>query len=94
MQMDRAAFEAALQREGREIVTVTMQPNQVKPEHAHDFDARLMVVAGEMTVDFSGRRHTYSVGDAFSVPLGHRHAEHAGPAGATYIAGRLKPATA
>ncbi|HUB43849.1 MAG TPA: cupin domain-containing protein [Acetobacteraceae bacterium] len=92
--MDRTAFEAELQREGREIVSVTMQPNQVKADHAHDFDARLMVVAGEMTVDFGDRRETYATGDTFAVPLGHRHAEHAGPAGATYIAGRLKAATA
>ena len=53
--MDRTAFEAELQREGRQVVTVTMQPNQVNPEHAHDFEARLMVVAGAMTVDYGDR---------------------------------------
>jgi len=90
--MDRTAFEAELQHKGREVVTVTMQPNQVKAEHAHDFDARLMVIAGDMTVDFGDCRQTYTTGETFSVPLGHRHAEHAGPAGATYIAGRLMPA--
>lgn len=90
--MDRTAFEAELQREGRQVVTVSMQPNQVNPEHAHDFEARLMVVAGAMTVDYGDRRTTYNEGDTFMVPLGHRHSEHAGPAGATYVAGRLKPA--
>ena len=92
--MDRSAFEAELQSEGREVVTVTMEPNQVKADHAHDFDARLMVVAGDMAVDFGDHRETYATGDTFSVPLGHRHAEHAGPAGVTYVAGRLKAATA
>lgn len=90
--MDRAAFEAELQRERRQVVTVTMQPEQVNPEHAHDFDARLMVVAGEMTVDYGDRRQTYGTGDTFSVQLGHRHSELAGPDGATYVAGRLKAA--
>lgn len=90
--MDRAAFEAELQREGRQLVTVSMQPGQVNPEHAHDFDARLMVVAGEMTVDFGDRRNTYTCGDTFRVSLGHRHSEQAGPDGATYVAGRLKSA--
>jgi quercetin dioxygenase-like cupin family protein len=89
--MDRTAFEAELQREGRQVVTVTMQPDQVNPEHAHDFQARLMVVAGAMTVDYGDERHTYKEGDTFAVQLGRRHAEHAGPAGATYVAGRLKP---
>jgi quercetin dioxygenase-like cupin family protein len=90
--MDRAAFEAELQREGREIVTVTMQPNQVKAEHAHDFDAKLMVVAGALTLGLGHASETYRAGDTFSVPLGHRHTERAGPDGAIYIAGRLKPA--
>ena len=48
--MDRATFEAELQRDGYQIVVNTMQPDAVNPEHAHDFDARLLVVAGEMTV--------------------------------------------
>ncbi len=89
--MDRTAFEAELQREGRQVVTVTMQPGQINPEHAHDFDARLMVVAGEMTVDYGDQRETYNEGDTFSVTLGRRHSELAGAAGATYVAGRLKP---
>lgn len=92
--MDRAAFEAELQHEGRQVVTVTMQPNQINPEHAHDFEARLMVVAGEMAVDYGDRRQSYRSGDTFTMPLGHRHSEHAGPAGATYVAGRLKPEAA
>jgi quercetin dioxygenase-like cupin family protein len=90
--MNRAAFEAELQNEGRQVVTVTMQPNQVNPEHAHDFEARLMVVAGQMTVDCGDTRQTYNEGDTFVMALGRRHAELAGPSGATYIAGRRKPA--
>jgi quercetin dioxygenase-like cupin family protein len=86
--MDRTAFEAAQRQEGREVVVVTMQPNQVKPEHTHDFEARVMVVAGAMTVDYGDRQQIYNEGDTFTVPLGHRHAEHAGPSGATYVAGR------
>ncbi|HUB12952.1 MAG TPA: cupin domain-containing protein [Acetobacteraceae bacterium] len=92
--MERTAFEAELQREGREIVTVTMQPNEVKPEHAHDFEARVMVVAGEMTVDWGDARRTYGEGGSFMVQVHRRHSEIAGPAGATYIAGRLRPTAA
>ena len=48
--MDRTVFEAELQRDGYQVVVNTMQPGAINPEHAHDFDARLMVVAGEMTI--------------------------------------------
>jgi quercetin dioxygenase-like cupin family protein len=89
--MDRTAFEAELQSEGRQVVTVTMQPNQVNPEHAHDFEARLMVVDGEMTVDYGAQRQTYATGETFTMPLGRRHAEIAGAGGAVYVAGRKKP---
>ena len=91
--MDRTAFEAELQRDGYQIVVNTMQPGAINSEHAHDFDARLMVVAGEMTILAEGRRSIYKVGDTFSMTNGCRHAEHAGPEGATYVAGRRKTTT-
>lgn len=89
--MDRTAFEAELQRDGYELVVNTMQPGATNPEHQHDFDARVMVVAGEMAVVIGEQRNTYRVGDTFSMTNGCRHSEHAGPAGATYVAGRRKP---
>jgi quercetin dioxygenase-like cupin family protein len=90
--MDRGTFEAELQHDGYQIVVNTMQPGAINPEHAHDFDARLMVVAGEMTIHVEGQRNTYRVGDTFSMTHGCRHSEQAGPEGATYGAGRRTPA--
>jgi quercetin dioxygenase-like cupin family protein len=49
------------------------------------------VVAGEMTIMAEDQRNTYNVGESFSMPHGCRHSEQAGPAGATYVAGRRKP---
>ena len=92
--MDRAAFEAELQRDGYQIVVNTMQPDAINPEHAHDFDARLLVIAGEMTVVVGEQRNTYQTGDTFSMTHGCRHAEHAGAEGATYVAGRRIPSQA
>ena len=91
--MNRTEFEAALQRDGYEVVVRKMEPNTTNPEHAHDFDARLMVVAGEMTIVVEDQPNTYKVGDTFSMTNGCRHSEHAGPEGATYVAGRRKPTT-
>ncbi len=89
--MDQAAFETELQREGYQVVVNTMQPDAINPEHAHDFDARLLVVAGEMTIAAEGKSNTYRVGETFSMTHGCRHSEQAGPEGATYVAGRRKP---
>jgi len=89
--MNRTAFEAELLRDGYQVVVNTMQPGAINPEHAHDFDARLLVVAGEMTTVIGDQRNTYKVGDTFAMTNGCRHSEHAGPEGATYVAGRRKP---
>jgi quercetin dioxygenase-like cupin family protein len=90
--MDRTAFEAELQRDGYQVVVNTMQPGAINPEHAHDFDARLLVVAGEMTIVVGERSDSYRVGETFSMTNGCRHSERAGSEGATYVAGRRKPA--
>jgi quercetin dioxygenase-like cupin family protein len=90
--MDRPAFEAELLRNGYEVVSIAMSPNQLKDEHAHDFDARVLVVAGAMTVARNGESSTYQPGETFHMPAGCRHSELAGPDGASYVAGRLHPA--
>jgi quercetin dioxygenase-like cupin family protein len=91
--MERATFEAALIREGFEIVTNTMKPGTINAEHAHGFDARLLVVDGAMTIVRNGApTQTYHVGETFEMPAGCRHSETAGDAGATYVAGRRTPA--
>jgi quercetin dioxygenase-like cupin family protein len=90
--MDRATFEASLTSDGFEIVSISMKPDAVNAEHVHPFDARVMVVAGAMTVnrEDTGAR-TFQSGESFELNSGCRHTETAGPAGATYVAGRRLP---
>ena len=90
--MDRTAFEAELRREGYQIVHGGMKPDCVNPDHAHDFDARVMVLGGEITVVRDGRAETFRPGDSCMVPAGTMHAEQVGPEGVAYIAGRRAPA--
>jgi quercetin dioxygenase-like cupin family protein len=90
--MDRATFEAELTRDGYTVVSVTMQPDAVNPEHVHPFDARLLVTEGAMTiVREDAPTRTYQVGETFEMPVGTRHSETAGSAGAVYVAGRRVP---
>jgi quercetin dioxygenase-like cupin family protein len=91
--MDRDVFEAGLTSEGFEIVSVTMPPERVNPEHVHPFDARLLVIDGAMTIAREDApTQTYRVGETFEMPCGTRHSETAGANGATYVAGRRVPA--
>ncbi len=91
--MDRAAFEAALSRDRYDIVVNTMRPGMENLSHVHIFDARLLVVEGEMTViRDDGPTVTHPVGAMFELQSGCRHSETAGASGATYVAGRRVPA--
>ncbi len=87
--MNRAEFEAALDAEGyHEIVDRRMEKGAFNPEHAHEFEARLLVLEGEMTILCEGEEKTYRSGQAFAMKAGCLHSERSGPEGVRYLAGR------
>jgi quercetin dioxygenase-like cupin family protein len=89
MQMDRTEFEAELRAQSYgEVVDRRMEANVLNPEHAHEFDARLLVLEGAMTIASEGKERTYRTGDTFEMSAGCRHSEQCGPEGARYLAGR------
>jgi quercetin dioxygenase-like cupin family protein len=89
--MDRADFEADLSRKGYEVVDKTLTPDLDKPAHAHDFDARILVLEGVLTISRGGERRSYAPGEVFEVPAGTTHAEHTGAAGARFLLGKRAP---
>ena len=86
--MTRAEFEAAVRREGYEVAEGEIKPHVHRELHAHDFDARLFVLTGSVTLAFESDRVTYGPGDSCSVPAGTRHAEHTEADGVRYVFGR------
>lgn len=90
--MDRMAFEAELREQGfGEVVDRRMEANALNPEHTHEFDARLLVLEGAMTIASDGNQRIYRAGDTFSMSAGCVHAEQCGAEGARYLAGRRYP---
>jgi quercetin dioxygenase-like cupin family protein len=87
--MQQAEFETAARRDGyADIVDRQMAANHLNPEHAHEFDARVLVLEGEMTITQGGVAHTYRAGDTCALAAGTAHTEQCGPQGARYLAGR------
>lgn len=89
--MKRSEFENDVRAQGYEIVERHMEANNFNPEHAHEFDARLLMLDGEMTIACGGEERTYRAGDSCAIDAGQRHTERSGPAGAHYLAGRRYP---
>jgi len=81
-------FDADLRRESYEVMNTGLAPNQLNPAHTHDFDARIMVVSGEITITRDGQARTYHAGDYWLTPARAVHAELAGPEGVAIIIGR------
>jgi mannose-6-phosphate isomerase-like protein (cupin superfamily) len=86
--MKQSEFEADLRREGYQVFYGGLQAGMVNPDHAHDWDARVMVVGGEITLIRDGNAETFRAGDSCAVPAGEVHAERVGPQGVAYIVGR------
>jgi quercetin dioxygenase-like cupin family protein len=82
------AFEAELEDEGYEVLRRELPPGESLPEHAHAWDVRALVLAGEFTVETAERRETYRAGESFRLPAGTPHTEAHGPEGATLLLGR------
>ena len=88
--MDRLVFEEELRREGYRVVNASLRPNIIDPDHIHDFDAKLLVLGGEITITRNGRPETFRAGDCCAVPAGSTHAEQVGPEGVAYVSGRRR----
>jgi quercetin dioxygenase-like cupin family protein len=90
--MNQSEFEADLRREGYQVFYGGLSADHVNPDHAHDWDARVMVIGGEITLTRGGKAQTFHAGDSCAVAAGEVHAEHVGSQGVAYIAGRRESA--
>lgn len=87
--LTREAFESDLRREGFEVVHGGQKPCFSEELHAHDFDARIMVLSGEITVIRDGKAETFCAGSHCEIPGDCQHATKVGPEGVAYIVGKV-----
>jgi quercetin dioxygenase-like cupin family protein len=86
--MTRAEFEAELRREGYEVRDGELKPNVHREAHAHEFDARVFVLDGSITLVIGKDRVTYRPGDCWSLTAGIMHEEHTEADGVRYVSGQ------
>ncbi len=90
--MNRTEFEADVVREGYTFREGGLEPNQHTRLHTHDFDARVFVLEGSITLDYGEERRTYLPGDFYTLLAGITHAEHTEACGVKYVAALRTPA--
>ena len=85
--MTPSEFDADLRRDGYQVKNTSLGPNQLNPDHTHELDARVMVLAGELKITRDGQAKVYRPGDHWLTPAQAVHAELAGPEGVAIIIG-------
>jgi len=91
--MDTTTFHADLARDGfTEVLQRDFPAHSALAEHHHAWDARLLVLAGELQLARDGGTVRFGVGQWCEVPCGQLHAEHYGAEGTTLLIGRRYPA--
>jgi quercetin dioxygenase-like cupin family protein len=87
--MHRDEFLSLLSSEGfDEVVTVTREANGALDVHAHPFEAKALILEGDVTIRIGDDAHNYRAGDVFHLATNIEHAEQYGPQGVSYLVGR------
>ncbi|MBG6074862.1 cupin domain-containing protein [Polaromonas sp. CG_9.11] len=87
--MERDTFTEILAREGfKEVVTVTREPGGFLEMHMHPFEAKALILSGDLCLQTGDEDQCYRTGQVFHLPAGKPHSEQYGLEGVTYLVGR------
>ena len=71
-----------------EALTIEREPGGFVDLHSHPFEARALIVSGQLSLQVDGVESLYAQGSVFHLRPGQPHTERYGPAGVTYLVGR------
>ncbi len=90
--MQRDEFTALLAAESfDEPVTVEREAHGSLDVHVHPFEAKALVLQGELSIRTGDGECTYRAGDIFHLAANVPHAERYGSGGVSYLVGRKAP---
>jgi quercetin dioxygenase-like cupin family protein len=89
IKMEQDTFMEILADEGfKEMVTVTREPDGSLEMHTHPFEAKALILRGELQLQVGDEDRCYRVGQVFHLLADVQHSEQYGPEGVTYLVGR------
>jgi len=86
-------FADELAREGFEpAVTVTREAGGMLGDHTHPFEAKALILSGDIRIATAASERVYQAGDVFHLAAEEPHSEFYGMLGVQYLVGRKTPA--
>jgi quercetin dioxygenase-like cupin family protein len=87
--MERDDFVEMLAREGfQTTVLVEREAGASIDDHTHSFEAKALILEGELTLRIGDEETRYQTGDVFHLKANEAHSERCGPEGVCYLVGR------
>lgn len=87
--MERDDFLRRLSKEGfSEVVTVEREPNGSIDLHTHPFEAKALILKGEIRLRVGETEQVFRAGDVFHLRENEPHWESYGAEGVSYLVGR------
>lgn len=87
--MDSEQFLKMVRHEGfSEVVRVAREPGTMLESHTHPFEAKALILDGEIRITTAAGDRTYRADDIFHLQAQETHAAFYGPQGVQYLAGR------
>ena len=69
-------------------MTVEQEADRFLDAHAHPFEAKALILAGELRLCIGDKERVYQAGQVFHLQANETHSERYGPEGVTYLVGR------
>jgi quercetin dioxygenase-like cupin family protein len=88
-------FAEELAREGFEpAVTVTREADGMLGDHTHPFEAKALILSGDIRIATATSERVFQAGDIFHLAAEEPHSEFYGMLGVQYLVGRKTPPAA
>ena len=86
--MTAEEFSDKLRKEGYSEFVLVEREAGMLDHHSHPFEAKALILDGEIRISVDGAETLYRQGDIFHLANGEDHIEFYGPAGVRYLVGR------
>ena len=88
-------FASLLEQEGFEpAVTVTRDAGGMLADHTHPFEAKALILSGDIRIVTAAPERVYQTGEVFHLQALEPHSEFYGLVGVSYLVGRKTPPAA